>query len=155
MNWPAMKGRSLSGYQHKRVWLNDGSGRFTDVAQVVGVTDTFDGRAVALADLSNRGVLDVIVANQHGPLLIYKNAVQPGRHWIELALEGTASNRSAIGARVEVQWGGKTQVQEGQGGNGFSSQNDRRLHYGLGKATTIDRIVIRWPSGRTQTIDKP
>jgi hypothetical protein len=155
VNWPAMKGRSLSGYQRKRVWLNDGSGRFTDVAQVVGVTDTYDGRAVALVDLFNRGVLDVIVANQRGPLLIYKNTVQPGRHWIELALEGSSSNRSAIGARVEVQWNGRTQVQEVQGGNGFASQNDRRLHYGLGAATAIDRIVIRWPSGKSQTIEKP
>jgi hypothetical protein len=154
-NWPAMKGRSLSGYQHKRVWLNDGSGRFTDVAQVVGVTDTYDGRAVALADLSNRGVLDVIVSNQRGPLLIYRNTVQPGRHWIELALEGSVSNRSAIGARVEVQWNGRTQAQEVQGGNGFSSQNDRRLHYGLGGATKIDRIVIRWPSGKKQSIENP
>jgi hypothetical protein len=156
-NWPAMKGRSLSGYQRKRVWLNDGLGRFTDVAQVVGVTDTYDGRAVAFADLFNRGVLDVIVANQRGPLLIYKNAVQPGRHWIELTLEGIPSNRSAIGARVEVQWDGRTQVQEVSGGNGFSSQNDRRLHYGLGTATKIDRIVIRWPSGqgKTLTIENP
>jgi len=156
-NWPPMKGRSLSGYQRKRVWLNDGLGRFTDVAQVVGVTDTYDGRAVALVDLFNRGALDVLVANQRGPLLIYKNSVQPGRHWIELALEGTTGNRSAIGARVEVQWNGHTQVQEVSGGNGFSSQNDRRLHYGLGAATSIDRIVIRWPSrtGRTQTIEHP
>ena len=61
----------------------------------------------------------------------------------------------AIGARVEVQWDGKTQAQEVHGGNGFSSQNDRRLHYGLGAATTIDRIVIRWPSGKRQTIDRP
>jgi enediyne biosynthesis protein E4 len=156
-NWPPMKGRSLSGYQRKRVWLNDGLGRFTDVAQVVGVTDTYDGRAVALADLFNRGVLDVIVANQRGPLLIYKNTVQPGRHWIELVLEGNRGNRSAIGARVEVQWNGHTQVQEVGGGNGFSSQNDRRLHYGLGAATKIDRIVIRWPSpgAGTQTIENP
>jgi hypothetical protein len=156
-NWPPMKGRSLSGYQHKRVWLNDGLGRFTDVAQVVGVTDTFDGRAVALADLFNRGTLDVLVANQRGPLLIYRNTGQAGRHWIDLALEGTASNRSAIGARVEVQWNGHSQVQEVGGGNGFSSQNDRRLHYGLGAATKIDRIVIRWPSpnGETQTIVNP
>ena len=154
-NWPAMKGRSLSGYQRKRVWLNDGLGRFTDVAQVVGVTDTYDGRAVALADLANRGVLDVIVANQRGPLLIYKNTVEPGRHWIELALEGSVSNRSAIGAHVELQWNGRTQVQEVSGGNGFSSQNDRRIHYGLGSATTIDRVVIRWPSGKQQTIENP
>jgi len=154
-NWPAMKGRSLSGYQRKRVWLNDGAGRFTDVAQVVGVTDTFDGRAVALADLFNRGVLDVVVANQRGPLLIYKNTVQPGRHWIELALDGGKSNRSAIGARVELQWNGRAQVQEVSGGSGFASQNDRRIHYGLGASTSVDRIVIRWPSGTTQTIEHP
>ena len=98
-NWPAMDGRSLSGYQQKRVWLNDGAGKFNDVAQAVGVTDTYDGRSVALADLWNRGVLDVVVANQRGPLLIYKNTVAPENKWIDFELEGTASNRSAIGAR--------------------------------------------------------
>ncbi|RPH63293.1 MAG: VCBS repeat-containing protein, partial [Acidobacteria bacterium] len=103
-NWPPMRGRSLSGYQQKRVWINDGLGRFTEVAQLVGVTDINDGRAVALADLSNRGTLDVIVANQRGPLLVYKNTVQSGRHWIDVELEGSLSNRSAIGARVELQW---------------------------------------------------
>ena len=154
-NWPAMKGRSLSGYQRKRVWLNDGAGRFTDVAQVVGVLDVYDGRAVALADLSNRGVLDVIVANQRGPLLLYKNTVQPGRHWIDVELDGTASNHSAIGARVEVHWKGQTQLQEVSGGSGFSAQNQRRLHYGLGAAASVDRVEIRWPSGRVQTIEKP
>src|SRR5688572_29413048 len=120
-NWPAMKGRSLSGYQRKRLWLNDGVGRFTDVAQVVGARDTHDGRAVALADLGNRGTLDVIVANQRGPLLIYTNTVEPGRHWIQLELEGTGSNRSAIGARVELHWKGHVQVQEVSGAAGFSA----------------------------------
>ena len=66
----------------------------------VGVTDTYDGRAVAMADLWNRGVLDVVVANQRGPLLVYKNTVSPENKWIEFDLEGTASNRSAIGAEV-------------------------------------------------------
>jgi hypothetical protein len=154
-NWPAMKGRSLSGYQRKRVWLNDGAGRFTDVAQVVGVADVHDGRAVALADLSNRGVLDVIVANQRGPLLLYRNTVQPGRHWIDFELEATAGNPSAIGARVEVRWKGQGQVQEVSGGSGFSAQNQRRLHYGLGGAAAVDRVEIRWPSGRRQTIEQP
>jgi hypothetical protein len=154
-NWPAMKGRSLSGYQRKRVWLNDGAGRFTDVAQVVGVTDVYDGRAVALADFSNRGVLDVIVANQRGPLLLYRNTVQPGRHWIDFELEGTAGNPSAIGARVDVRWNGQRQLQEVSGGSGFSAQNQRRLHYGLGAATTVDRVEIQWPSGRRQTIEQP
>jgi hypothetical protein len=154
-NWPAMKGRSLSGYQRKRVWINDGLGRFTDVAQVVGATDVNDGRAIAFADLSNRGVLDVLVANQRGPLLIYKNTVQPGRHWIDFDLEGTTSNRSAIGARIEVHWNGQVQVQEISAGSGFSAQNQRRVHYGLGAMAEVDRVTIRWPSGRVQTIEKP
>ena len=154
-NWPAMRGRSLSGYQRKRVWLNDGLGRFTDVAQVVGATDTFDGRAVALADFGRRGVLDALVANQRGPVLLYRNTVAPGRHWIQFALEGSASNRSAIGARVEVQWNGRRQVQEVVAASGFAAQNDRVLHFGLGDSNGIDRVVIRWPSGRQQTIEHP
>ena len=162
-NWPPMRGRSLSGYQRKRVWVNDGAGQFTDVAQVVGATDTFDGRSVALADLGNRGALDVIVANQRGPVLIYSNSVQPGRHWIQFELEGNVesgfsrmtSNRSAFGTRVELHWNGRKQVQEVVAASGFSAQNQRRLHYGLGAATSVDRVVIRWPSGRTQTIEKP
>ena len=154
-NWPAFEGRSLSGYQNKRVWLNDGAGKFIDVAQAVGVTDTYDGRAVALADLWNRGVLDVVVANQKGPLLVYKNTVAPENEWIEFQLEGTASNRSAIGAKVTLFWNGEQQEQEVSGGTGFSAQNDRRLHFGLGKTPKIEKAVIRWPSGKVQTIDQP
>ena len=66
-NWPALGKRSHSGYQSKCLWINDGAGKFTDVSQQVGATDRYDGRAVALADLWNRGQLDVIVANQRGP----------------------------------------------------------------------------------------
>jgi hypothetical protein len=152
-DWPAMDGRSLSGYQQKHVWLNDGAGKFVDVAQAVGVTDTFDGRAVAMADFWNRGVLDVIVANQRGPLLLYKNTVAPGNHWIEFYLMGTKSNRSAIGAQVELNWNDQKQIQEVSGGSGFSAQNDRRLHFGLGKDVQLKSAVIHWPSGKVQTID--
>jgi hypothetical protein len=154
-NWPAMRGRSLSGYQRKRIWVNDGSGRFTEVAQIAGATDTYDGRAVALADLGNRGMLDAIVANQRGPLLVYKNTVEPGRHWIGFELEGGVSNRSAIGARVELHWNNKVQVQEVSAASGFSAQNQRRLHYGLGGSDVVDSVMIRWPSGRRQTIERP
>ncbi|HEY0796026.1 MAG TPA: CRTAC1 family protein [Acidisarcina sp.] len=154
-NWPAMEGRSLSGYQQKRLWLNDGSGKFIDVAQAVGVNDTYDGRAVALVDLWNRGVLDVVVANERGPLLIYKNTVVPVNKWIELQLEGTKSNRSAIGAQVTIFWNGQKQIQQVSGGTGFASENDRRLHFGLGKGPTIDRAEIKWPSGTLQTIPHP
>jgi len=154
-NWPAMDNRSLSGYQQKHVWLNDGAGKFVDVAQAVGVTDTYDGRAVAMADLWNRGVLDVVVANQRGPLLLYKNTVSPDNKWIEFELEGTKSNRSAIGAEVTLYWNGQKQVQEVSGGSGFAAQNQRRLHFGLGRDPQIEKAVIRWPSGTVQTLDHP
>ncbi len=152
-DWPAMNGRSLSGYQQKHVWLNDGNGHFIDVARAIGVTDTYDGRAVALADLWNRGVLDVVVANQRGPLLLYKNTVAASNHWIEFDLRGTASNHSAIGASVELHWSGQKQLQSVSGGSGFSAQNDRRLHFGLGKDPQLEKAVIHWPSGKLQTLD--
>jgi len=152
-NWPAIDHRSLSGYQQKHVWLNDGAGKFVDVAQAVGVTDTYDGRAVAFADLWNRGVLDVIVANQRGPVLLYKNTVNPENKWIEFELEGTKSNRSAIGAEVTLYWNGQEQKQEVSGGSGFAAQNQRRLHFGLGRNPEIEKAVIRWPSGTIQTLD--
>ena len=164
-NWPAMGERSLAGHQPKRVWVNDGAGRFIDVAQQVGATDRHDGRAVALADFTNRGALDVVVANQRGPLLLYRNEVAPGRAWIGFDLEGSCrpesrdgercSNRDAIGAQVTLHWAGQQQVQEVLGGSGFCAQNQKRLHFGLGAATGVDRAVIRWPSGRIQDIPQP
>lgn len=154
-NWPPLDGRSLSGYQQKKIFLNDGSGQFREVAQLVGVTDVYDGRSVALGDFGNRGALDAVVANQNGPVLFYRNTLAPGNHWIEFALEGRESNRSAIGAEVRVYWNGQQQLQEVSGGSGFCAQNDRRLHFGLGKSTRIDRVEVRWPSGRTQTLTAP
>jgi hypothetical protein len=94
----------------------------------------------------------VVVANQRGPLLIYKNTVKPGNEWVEFALEGTASNRSAIGAQVTLYWNGQQQVQQVSGGSGFAAQNDRRVHFGLGKDPHLEKAVIRWPSGRIQTL---
>lgn len=154
-NWPPLKGRSLSGYQQKRVWLNDGQGRFTEVAQMVGVTDRYDGRAIAFGDFGNRGALDVVAANQRAPVLLYRNSVSPENHWIQFELEGVRSNRSAIGAQVRVFWDGQQQVQEVSGGSGFCSQNQRRLHFGLGRTTEVARVEIRWPSGTKQTLDAP
>ncbi|HEY4425025.1 MAG TPA: CRTAC1 family protein [Pyrinomonadaceae bacterium] len=154
-HWPAMDGRSLSGYQQKKVWLNDGAGKFVDVAQAVGASDVFDGRAVALVDLWNRGVLDVVVANQRGPLLIYKNNVEQENKWVDFELEGASSNRSAIGAEVKLFWDGRQQVQHVSGGSGFCSQNQRRLHFGLGKNPQLDHAEIHWPSGKIEKIEKP
>ncbi|MCC9599159.1 CRTAC1 family protein [Stieleria sp. JC731] len=155
MNWPDMQGRSLAGYQSKRVWLNDGAGKFRDVAQWVGVTDRYDGRAVALADFRNQGTLDIVVANQCDRALLYQNTISSDRHWIAIELKGTVSNRNAIGAQVRVFWDGQQQLQERVAASGYSAQNQSRLHFGLGSATAVDRIVVRWPSGNEQTIQSP
>ncbi|MFO0876851.1 MAG: CRTAC1 family protein [Gemmataceae bacterium] len=156
-NWPPMKGRSLAGYQSKCLWLNRG-GSFTDIARAVGVNDIHDGRSVVLVDLWNRGVLDVVVANQNGPLLVYKNRVAPENQWVQFALEGRKSNRSAIGAMVRVFWTmpGSSRVQEQvqvvAGGHAYASQNMRRLHFGLGEDARIEKVVIQWPSGEKQIL---
>ena len=152
--WPAIGERSLSGYQPKHVWVNRG-GSFVEVAAGVGVKDQYDGRAVATADLWNRGVQDMIVANQNGPLLIYKNTVTPDNHWVQFELTTGEKQRPAIGAEVRLYWDGKQQLQAVSGGDGYASQRQRRLHFGLGKATQIDKVVIQWPSGKTQTIEHP
>lgn len=151
-NWPAFDGRSLSGYQEKRVWINDGDGQFEDVARAVGVTDRHDGRAVAVADLFNNGSLDAVVANQNGPLIIYKNHVNPAEKWIEFRLQGTRSNEEAIGAEVTLYWNGQKQMQAVCAGSGFAAENGLRLHFGLGKRPHIEKAVIRWPSGTVQTL---
>src|SRR5690606_19210857 len=103
----------------------------------------------------NRGVLDVVVANQRGPLLVYKNHVASENAWIAFELEGTASNRSAIGAQVRLYWDGQEQVQEVSGASGYCAQNQRRLHFGLGPDPQVEKVVIRWPSGTVQTIEAP
>ena len=153
--WPAFGTQSLSGYERSRVYLNRGLAGWTDVAKQVGVTDRYDGRAVALADLSNRGVLDVIVANQNQPAILYRNHPDSANHWIEFKLVGTRSNRSAIGAEVVLETAGIRQRRVVDGGMGFASQNDRRLHFGLGKSEWVDRVVIHWPSGTQQVITNP
>lgn len=154
-NWPPFGSASLSGYERSRVLLNRGGQGWADVAERVGVRDLYDGRAVALADLFNDGSLAVIVANQNQPATVYRGAADPANHWIAFALEGTASNRSAIGAEVTASFGGARQRRVVDGGMGFASQNDRRVHFGLGPADRVERVEIRWPSGRIQTLAFP
>src|ERR671931_2343800 len=121
-SWPAIGSASLSGYERSRVLVNRGLAGWADVAARVGVTDEYDGRAVALADLFNRGVLDVVIANQNQPALVYKNSVAPGNHWIAFKLVGARSNRSAIGAEIALVAGGTRQLKGVDGGSGFASQ---------------------------------
>ena len=153
--WPAFDDASLSGYERSRVYLNRGVAGWIDVAKAVGVTDTYDGRSVALADLSNRGAVDVIVANQNQPALVYRDQPDRANHWIGFNLVGTRSNRSAIGAEVVLEAGDLRQRRLIDGGSGFASQNDRRLHFGLGTHEWVDRVTIYWPSGTRQVLAHP
>ncbi|MEO5904844.1 MAG: CRTAC1 family protein, partial [Gemmatimonadaceae bacterium] len=153
--WPPFGNASLSGYERSRVYVNRGVAGWIDVAKTVGVTDVYDGRAVALADLSNRGAVDVIVANQNQPAVLYRDSSDSTNHWIAFRLVGTRSNRSAIGAEVVLESGDLTQRRVVDGGSGFASQNDRRLHFGLGSREWVDRISILWPSGTRQVLSRP
>jgi hypothetical protein len=164
-NWAPIGERSLSGYERSRVLLSLQGRRYLDVAGAVGCTDLFDGRAVALVDLRGRGALDLVVANQKGPLLIYENQVDPARDWVSFALTGTASNRSALGASVTLEWtaadapdgqpAARVQARVVDGGSGFCSQNERALHFGLGYGATIAHATVRWPSGHAQVLQAP
>jgi hypothetical protein len=154
-SWPAFGNASLSGYEPSRVYLNRGVAGWIDVASTVGATDLYDGRAVALADLSNRGAVDVVVANQNQPAILYRDFPDSANHWIGLHLVGTRSNRSAIGAEVLLETGDVRQRRVVDGGSGFASQNDRRLHFGLGSHEWVDRLVISWPSGTRQVVTRP
>jgi hypothetical protein len=153
--WPAFGNASLSGYEPSRVYLNRGVAGWIDVARNVGVTDLYDGRAVALADLSNRGALDVIVANQNQPAVLYRDYPDTANHWVAFKLVGTRSNRSAIGAEVLLESGDLEQRRIVDGGSGFASQNDRRVHFGLGSHEWVDRVLINWPSGTQQVLQHP
>ena len=150
--WPPMENRSLSGYEPSRVLMNQGRGRFVDVAGSVGADDLLDGRAVAFADFFHRGALDVAIANQKGPLLLYCNEVDPERGWIRFSLAGTRGNRSAVGASVTLHAGGSIQTQTVLAGSGFCAQNDLALHFGLGSSRP-EKAVVRWPSGVEQTVE--
>ena len=154
-NWPDMDGKSQSGYEQDKIWLNKGNGTFEDVSGKVCPPATYDGRAVAMADLWNNGALDVIVANQNNVPVIYKNILRNHHNWIELDLRGTVSNADAAGARALVEWDGKKQIQVATDGIGFSSQNSHRLHFGIGESSKIDRIIIYWPSGKISTLTNP
>ena len=98
------------------------------------------------------GRLDFLQTNRDQPSLLYHNRTAAAGNWIELKLAGTKSNRDAIGARVTLRAGGLRLIREVNGGNGFESQSSTRLHFGLGAATRIDDLEIRWPSGLVQKL---
>lgn len=161
-NWPPMEDKSLSGYQKSCLFVQS-SGRFHDVAESAGITDDYDGRGVAVADFNNDGAADFFVSNQGQPALLYINQLyrtcRAGGcpHWIGFTLHGngTTSNRDAIGARVVVETASGTQMAEVSRGNGFASQSDPRVRFGLGTTTDVKQVHIFWPDGRVQELSNP
>jgi enediyne biosynthesis protein E4 len=146
--------KTEAGYrQPKVVYRNRGDGRFDDVSARLGppVTTPRASRGAAFADLDNDGDVDVVVNNVHDVPELYRLDRREAGHWLLLRLVGTASNRSAIGARVRITAGGVTQVGEVRGGGSYFSQNDLRVHFGLAAASTVDRIIVRWPNGREES----
>ena len=145
--------KSEAGYrQRKVVYRNRGDGRFDDVTEQLGppVTVPKAGRGAAFADFDNDGDVDVLVSNVHDTPELYRLDQRQPRTWAALQLVGVTSNRSAIGARVRITAGGVTQVSEVRGGGSYYSQNDLRVHFGLGAAASIDRVEVRWPGGREE-----
>ncbi|HKE31310.1 MAG TPA: CRTAC1 family protein, partial [Candidatus Angelobacter sp.] len=150
-NWPPIGNKSLSGYEKKRLFHNENGHAFKDEAARHGLDSTRDGRGIAVADFDNDGRLDLFVTNADDEPFLYRNILPTGAHWMGFLLEGTKSNRSAIGAQVRLKANGTTYLRYVNGGNGFGSQSTTRVHFGLGKATKIESVEVRWPSGLKQT----
>jgi hypothetical protein len=133
--------------------LGEANGRLAEVSLRAGIAWQVPrlGRGLAVGDLDNDGRLDLLIVGEGAPLAYFHNQ-GPAGHSLSLELEGSASargsNRDAVGARVTLQAGGRRQVSERIGGSSFLSAQDHRLHFGLGDATGVESVEVRWPSGR-------
>ena len=135
------------------MFRNLGDGRFEELIDEAGpgVAAMHSSRGCAFGDFDNDGDVDVLVMNMNEPPSLLRNDVSGGGHWLKVLLVGVKSNRSAIGARVVARYGGRSQAQEVTAQSSFYSANDRRLHFGLGPATSAD-LMIRWPNGTTEKV---
>lgn len=147
--YPELQGRPDQPYRGPRILFRSlGNGRFEEIGEEAGpaVMAQHCSRGCAFGDFDNDGDIDILVVNLYEPPSLLKNDTPAGQHWLKVKLTGTRSNRSAIGARLTVRYGGKAQVRELQSQSSYLSANDARLHFGLGRATTAD-IEVRWPLG--------
>jgi hypothetical protein len=138
--------------QRKEVYRNLGDGRFEEVAPDLGgdLGVGSSARGAAFGDYDNDGDIDVLVVNMNAPPSLYRNEGGNTSHWIGFRLEGVTSNRDAIGARIEIDAGGRTRVGEVRSGGSYLSQNDLRVHFGLGELESVEEIRVRWPNGNTE-----
>jgi hypothetical protein len=137
------------------VFRNLGGGRFEELADEAGpgVAEAHSSRGAAFGDFDNDGDMDVLIVNLNEPPSLLRNDLGGTGHWLKVLLEGTTSNRSAIGAHVIATYGETRQAQAVLAQSSYLSANDRRLHFGLGTATSAD-LEIRWPNGGRESIAK-
>jgi len=139
----------------KLLTMNQKDGSFCDASEQAGpaLMEKRASRGLAVGDLFNDGNMDVVVSDIDGAPMILRNHGLPGRHWVSFELAGSPkSNRLALNARLKLVAGGMTQTDEIHSGGSYLSQNDLRVHFGLGGATKIDSVEIRWPSGKVETL---
>ena len=150
----AVAAKSLESYRSPRlVYRNLGEGRFEDVSTLAGpgIAERYSSRGAAFGDLDNDGDIDLLVMNMNEAPSLLRNDLPVGSgHWIQFQLEGTRSNRSAIGAVVILEVGGKSLTRPVLSQSSYLSQNDLRVHFGLGKATSVDRLRVVWPGGEEE-----
>jgi hypothetical protein len=138
--------------QRKQLFQNSGK-RFRETTEQAGAGLLLEksSRGAAFGDYDNDGDVDILVVNLDDRPTLLRNDTTGSGHWITIGLAGVKSNRDGIGAAVRVTAGGRTQLGEIRSGGSYSSQNDRRAHFGIGAAAMIDRVEIRWPSGLVDT----
>jgi hypothetical protein len=141
-------------HQPKLMEMNQKDGTFCDASEQASpaLMEKRAARGLAVGDLFNDGNVDVVVADLNNRPLILRNHGTPGRHWVSFELAGTKSNRLAIGAKLKLVTGAVTQTAEIHSGGSYLSQNDLRVHFGLGAATSIDSLEIRWPAGGVEIV---
>jgi enediyne biosynthesis protein E4 len=147
----AAKGKSLSGYERNRIYLNARAKEFFEISGLTSGADSDgDGRAVVPCDVTGDGMQDFFVRQAGGgSLLLYENRF-PKAHWLRVTLRGKQSNSLGIGARLVAEVGSQKIVRELYPANSFKSQAPAHVHFGLGVATRIDRLTVSWPSGLKQ-----
>jgi len=144
-----------SGYRQPMfLFRNKGDRTFENVTSATGLASPplACRRGAAFGDVRNDGNMDILVLNMGEPPSLFMQDVPSPRHRVLFRLVGTKSNRAAIGARVTINGGGMTQFNEVRGGGSYLSQNDLRLHFGLGEAKVMDTVEIRWPNGNTEML---